>query len=420
MEKKGPRPVRKPVIKGPAPKTTVVRRPASAKPAAPKAQKPVSKPEESKPTMPPVNQEVVTEDAPVQAAQPKEEPVLKKTSPEPVSQIPIEKTVPEKKESTKSQRSSKPEKKIKPPKEKKGDSMKVIMGIFLLLLSGATAFLVYERINGAKELAATKEEAQTNAASYKNELERKIAEINHLEDSIQVVISEKERLGEELSQERAKIEELEALKGQLKSKQVSINSLNRKLKNFKKQAQTAKASLGNLVAENQRLASEKAQIEMAMKAKEDSLSTVAESHAKMAAKLAKAAALKADNIEIAVYNSGGKLLKHAKSYRSMFVGNIKATLVLAKNEFADPGKKVIYMRMMEPSGAPLFSGNKSFKLNGRKTFYTEKQTIDFNNTNQRISFFYTKGSRYIPGKYTLEFFDEDGNKVGDTQLTVSR
>jgi hypothetical protein len=75
------------------------------------------------------------------------------------------------------------------------------------------------------------------------------------------------------------------------------------------------------------------------------------------------------------------------------------------------------MRLLEPSGSTLFEGERIFMVNGRKTFYTDKQTIDFDNSQQTYSFTYSERSRYKPGKYAVELYT-DGQKIGDGTLTL--
>jgi hypothetical protein len=433
----------RPVMTGPRPKTTVIRKKVSEdegnqKPVEKPIEKPVEKTQDPAPVV--ASSSVSSTSAASASAEPTApvNPTTSATIANPASSVtsattqvaetptsaqpsvePSSPAATAKKAEPKKTGKEPPKKNVKASAEKKSGGGGRGVLVFLLLLSlGVNGFLVYDRYTGMKEVEGELQTAQASVVEYKNDIERKVAEISHLQDSIKIIMSEKEALGLALDDERAKIAQLEELKTQVRKKQVSINSLNRKLKNYQNDYHKVKANVENLVAENLRLISERRELEEAMHAKDDSMRLLAEMHHKMAEKVNTVAALKAENIDVTIYNSGGKEMKKSSAYRSMFVGNIKATLVLAENKVADPGKKDIYLRITEPSGAPLMSGNKSFEINGKKTFYTEKQTINFNNTKQKVSFLYSKGSRYLPGKYRVEFYDENGNNMGQGAFVV--
>lgn len=302
-----------------------------------------------------------------------------------------------------------------PKKEKKGvDAVKVILVLLVLMLGGVVGFLAYDKLSTEKVLTAKLTDAQEQTAGLKTDIELKVEEISMLQDSLRLIIAEKEELGVALSNERARIAELEGMKSQLRAKQLSINSLNGKLKTYRKDYETAQASMGALVAENQRLVSEKVKLEQMVQEKIDSLEKLAKVQVKMAEKVSHASTLSAENINVLVYNTGGKEMKNP---RAMMAGKIRASMNLGDNKYAEHGPKDIYLRVIEPSGNTLYSGNKSFTAEGRKVIYTEKQTIDFDNSRQRIAFYYNKGSRYIPGKYTIEIWS-DAKRIGTSEFVL--
>jgi cell division protein ZapB len=44
---------------------------------------------------------------------------------------------------------------------------------------------------------------------------------------------------------------------------------------------------------------------------------------------------------------------------------------------------------------------------GKEEFYTAKQEILFDNTQQKLTFDYEKGSAYVPGQYELQVYTDD-------------
>ena len=56
-------------------------------------------------------------------------------------------------------------------------------------------------------------------------------------------------------------------------------------------------------------------------------------------------------------------------------------------------------------------------LNGKEEFYTAAQEILFDNTGQKLTFLYEKGSEYTSGDYTVDIFT-DGYLMGQVRFTV--
>lgn len=411
-----PRRPRVPVIKGPRPVTVGKARPATAPQAqpAPKVSQEPQAP--AKPVQEPVsvssgNAEATLAHGKIDATAATVATTVSATPETPKT----EKTAGLSRKAETPARKSSP--KASAERDKKGsDPIKIILVLLVLMLGGVVGFLVYDKMKNEKTLTARAESAEQKSAGLQSDINLKVEEISKLQDSLRSVIAEKEALGLALADERAKIAELEQLKGQLQSKQLSINSLNKRLSTYRKDYETAQASMGALVAENQRLVSEKVRLEKMVQEKADSLEKLASVQVAMAEKVSQAGALKAENLHVVVYNTGNKEMKNP---RAMMAGKIKVSLNLGDNKYADQGPKDIYLRVIEPSGNTLYNGSKSFEADGQKVFYTEKQTVNFNNTKQRISFMYSKGSRYTPGRYTVEIWS-DSKKIGSSEFVLQK
>jgi hypothetical protein len=434
--------IRPPRIIGPRPVERKVVRPATNKPADP-TKTPVTPPV-NKPVTPPVNTPVTP---PVN--KPVTPPVNTPVTP-PVTQVtppvntpvtpPVTKVIPpvntpvtppvnkpvnvpsngQVKPSVngskdKSQAKSKPERPVKPKSESNVSTAVVMLSILVILLMGGVGYLVYDKFK--HPAVASAEEAKENVEVSKSEVSLEIAQINRLQDSIKVIIAQKEALGQELADERAKLGELEDLKNQVRQSHMSINSLNRKLSKFKDEVYTAKASMATMEISNKELALEKENLQKLIQAKDDSLKSLSSAQSALSEKVALASTLKTQSVNVTVFNTAGKEMSPAGNYRSMLIRKVKVAFTLAENKVATPGPKDVYMRLIEPSGSTLFEGERIFMVNGRKTFYTDKQTINFDNTQQVYSFVYSERSRYKPGKYAVELYS-DGQKIGDGSLVL--
>ena len=83
------------------------------------------------------------------------------------------------------------------------------------------------------------------------------------------------------------------------------------------------------------------------------------------------------------------------------------------------GKKIM-IRVIDENNQVLFDvarGSGTFLINGKEEFYTAAQEILFDNTKQKLSFLYDKGSEYAEGTYNLEVYTDD-YMMGSGQFVV--
>ncbi|HYG19152.1 MAG TPA: chromosome segregation protein SMC, partial [Ohtaekwangia sp.] len=138
----------------------------------------------------------------------------------------------------------------------------------------------------------------------------------------------------------------------------------------------------------------------------------------LATKVAIASQLKAENLKIVALNDRGK--ERESPFKNRQVGQLKVEFNIAENEVAPIEGKKIMIRIIDEDGQVLFDvarGSGTFIYNGKEEFYTASQEILFDNTQQRLTYLYEKGSDYAPGTYTLEIYTDD-YKMGSGQFSV--
>jgi cell division protein ZapB len=62
-------------------------------------------------------------------------------------------------------------------------------------------------------------------------------------------------------------------------------------------------------------------------------------------------------------------------------------------------------------------GSGTFIYNGKEEFFTASQEILFDNTRQKLSYIYEKGSDYASGKYLVEIYCDD-YRIGQGNFVV--
>jgi cell division protein ZapB len=135
---------------------------------------------------------------------------------------------------------------------------------------------------------------------------------------------------------------------------------------------------------------------------------LSQSKNELASKVAIASQLKAENIRILALNDRGK--ERTSPFRAKQISQLKIEFNLAENSVAPIEGKKIMIRIIDENGQVLFDvarGSGTFIFNGKEEFYTAAQEVLFDNTRQKLTYLYDKGSEYSPGTYTLEIYTDD-------------
>ena len=156
----------------------------------------------------------------------------------------------------------------------------------------------------------------------------------------------------------------------------------------------------NLFSENTNL---KTEINTQKSKLSDSISRLTKNKDELADKVTIASQLKAENLKLIALSERGK--ERESPFRSSQVAKLKVEFNLAENKVASIEGKKIYIRIIYENGQVIFDMNKgsgSLTINGKEEWYTAVQEILFDNTKQKLSFVYEKGSEYASGNYRIE------------------
>jgi len=296
---------------------------------------------------------------------------------------------------------------------KKGDPSKVILILVILLLLGAIGYLVF---NGQQKQEVLAQQIQKNQDDS-IKAAKVVSELTDLKAKYQELYDKNTAMGIESDSLKTKIGELERDINRLRKNSNAYLAIKDKYHNLQSEYASAKTLSDSLQAQVTSLRLEADNLRTLNKEKEDTLTVLREKNKEFAEKVALASLLHAENVKIAVFSHKGKEEKFVPIYKAKSVGKIKVTFNIADNPVAKHEDKEIFFRIVEPSGSTIFEGDKIFMVDGKEAFYTDKQTINFNNTKQQVTFLYNKGSNYKPGKYNIELFS-DGHKIGETVLSL--
>jgi regulator of replication initiation timing len=289
-----------------------------------------------------------------------------------------------------------------PENEKKGPTKKkyrrdiIIAVILVLVLVQAVNLFIKMRSDKA----------------YNAEIEKAKEEITILEHEVNQRMVEIESLGGDVEDLKAVVAELEDEKEKLitnrKYSDRQIASLRDKVEGFQELLVIKDKEIEELKTVNQELVTENIELKTEKNELTANLNEEIQNRVGLEEQIDIVSKLKAENIEIYALNSRGK--SREDEFKARFIDKIRVEFNIAENEVAPIEGKDIMIRIVGPDDNVLFdvaSGSGTFMFNGKEEFYTAKQEILFDNTRQKLSFDYDKGSAYVPGQYALQVYTDD-------------
>jgi len=172
--------------------------------------------------------------------------------------------------------------------------------------------------------------------------------------------------------------------------------------------------VGSLTSEREKLVQRQAELT-------DSVVTFTAANKELSDKVTKAASLKAQNLKILTVNSRGKV-KDKEEYKASRVDKLKLTFTLPENELTAQESKDIYVRVLDPEGAVVAddaTGSGEFEIDGAPSKFTTRESIAYQNNNQKVELLYDNSSQLRPGKYNVELYAE-GYKIGGGNFTIKK
>lgn len=279
----------------------------------------------------------------------------------------------------------------------------------IVIIQGVKIYLDYkEKVVIRQEKSSVEEELGTTMqrlTEIRAELETKIKEIEKLGGDVQEL-------------QKAKAEVDAELKSVRRRNDKAIRELKDKVEGYEELLKLKDEEIEKLKVVNKELYSENRNLKTKQNVLNDSLNKLGQTKTELANKVALASQLKAENIAVTAVNNKGK--ERESPFRNRQVEKLKVEFNIAENKVAPIEGKKILIRVNDENGKTIFDvakGSGTFVVGGKEEFFTAAQEILFDNTRQKLTFFYEKGSEYVPGTYTVEIFT-DGYKMGTVSFVV--
>jgi predicted nuclease with TOPRIM domain len=262
-------------------------------------------------------------------------------------------------------------------------------------------------------------EVHEELASTETELNTTMQRLEEIRVELNDKISQIKKLGGQVGDlEKAKTEVESELRSARKRFGKDISELKDRVEGYEELLELKDVEIEKLKSINKELFTENKSLKTRQNKLSDSINTLSQNKDELASKVALASQLKAENVVVAGVNNRGKA--HDSPFRARQLEKLKVEFNIAENKVAPIEGKTIMIRVTDENGQPIFDvakGSGTFALNGREEFYTSGQEILFDNTKQKLTFVYDKGSEYASGVYNVEIYT-DGYLMGRTQFTV--
>jgi DNA repair exonuclease SbcCD ATPase subunit len=266
---------------------------------------------------------------------------------------------------------------------------------------------------------ADKIEIREQKANVEEELATTMQRLTEIKDELNQKMTEIQKLGGDISElQKAKAEVDAQLKRNTTRSAKEIKQLRDKVEGYEELLKIKDDEIDKLKSVNKELFSENKTLKTKQNKLGDSINSLTKNKNELASKVALASQLKLENPKVMAVNSKGK--ERESPFKNRQLEKLKVEFNLAENKVAPIEGKKIIIRVIDENGQVIFDvarGSGTFILNGKEEFYTASQEILFDNTRQKLSYLYEKGSDYPSGDYSVEVYT-DGYLMGKLAFTV--
>ena len=115
--------------------------------------------------------------------------------------------------------------------------------------------------------------------------------------------------------------------------------------------------------------------------------------------------------------------KEATTDRANRAERIRIDFTLAANDLVNPGTKLFYIRIADPTKAIISKGTGdeyAFQSNGETLQFTEKVRVNYEGKETDVRAYYVKPENVEmrPGTYFIDVYEEGGKLIGQTAIDL--
>jgi len=291
---------------------------------------------------------------------------------------------------------------------KKTNKILIIVVVALAVLLVAALVINFMRGTELEQRNADLMKAYSSLDSIDTEMKLKIVEIEELGGNVEELTMVRDSL----------VMEKEGLLAAGTRSNKQIRDLKARVEGYRELLVMKDVEITELKKVNENLLVENTDLKTERNELNQNLREAKKTEEKLTEKVQIASRLEVENIKIMALSEKGK--PKEDEFRARQISQLKVEFNITKNDIAPVSGKEILIRIIDDNDNVLFDvarGSGTFVLDGKETFYTAKQEILFDNSQQLVSFLYDKGSEYLPGRYVMEVYTE-GYLMGSKSFRV--
>lgn len=325
-----------------------------------------------------------------------------------------------------------------PEKSDNSKRLLTIAAVAIAFLLGTNIFLLFNKYKTGAQLEQTVKELDSKEAAYDQlnlQFTDAVSQLEQMKSSNAELNSKIDEQIAQLTEQKGKIAEFIKQKGDLKAARNQIQDLIRQKDGYVLEVAKLKEEVAALAASNKDLTDKntvlstdltttktKLEEESTAKAALISEKTVLQSENKdLSTKVDIASAIKVNNIEVKplMVKSSGK--ERTKS-RASRVDKVNICFTADANDVVPAGEEVFYIRIVDPTGAPLAieslgSGVAHNKKTDNEFRYTTTAKTNYANAPTNVCGAWLPGTDFMKGEYQVEIFNK-GHFVGTTKFKL--
>jgi hypothetical protein len=278
----------------------------------------------------------------------------------------------------------------------------LILVIFLAISNAATLYFLFTKHQENVEIVTQ----NTDLTTEKNEL---TAELNAMLARYDSVSTDNVEMQAEIAEQRAHIEELLAEAEKHKNDAWTIHKLRKEAGTLRDIMKTYIVTIDSLNTVNQGLVVAKAQVENQLSTQKEENQELNKTNEKLSEKVKLGSKLRVLDLV-----SEGQRMKSGtvsrETDRAKRVDKVKTCFTIDKNEVSKPGKKTIFLRIIDPNGEVLAFGQTQdymFTYDGKEGLYSRKEEVLYENDELDMCLYWDVKEELIEGKYIVEIYAED-------------
>ncbi len=300
----------------------------------------------------------------------------------------------------------------------KNTKKQILLYVLLAALVLAVVLVIVKSSQNAsmkEELKVLEAEKEMQRADFQAEVDSLMKVHNELKESYG-------ELSEELAQKDSIIQADAVEIKKLLDSQWDYYRIKKKLAALQEISQRYVRQMDSLYTVNRELVAENERIREEFQAERRQNTNLTRQKEELTNKVNLAATMKLHN-----YSAQGVRFKgsgkESSTDRASRAERIRIDFTVAENELIQPGTKIFYVRIANPTKAVICKGigdEYAFESNGETLQFTEKVRVNYEGKETDVRAYYTKPSdiEFRPGTYFIDIYEQGGKLIGQTSLEL--